>query len=317
MKKAPISVVVPAYNGEWFVGAAIQSVQAQTLGVSEIIVVDDGSTDRTAEIAKELGAAIIQQPNRGVSAARNAGIRAARNEWVAFIDQDDLWKPQKIERQWAAIKTHPEVGIVSCNLRWFENAAVGDLADKFEHEDRVWAVNDGAIKYFARANEVPLSRMADYTSSLLVRRDLLLSIGMFDERLRQNEDLECFLRAVTRSALAIVQESLVLRRLHDRNVSLENPREAFSTYQTILDWLRTHADRYPPGPARAYSQTDARRLIFEGRTLLQRGKRSEARALFSRSIWRAYSSRGVALWCLTFLNPAVIHRLLALKRKVS
>src|SRR6266496_6642484 len=104
----PISVVIPAYNSEEFICEAIRSVNAQSLPVSEIIVVDDGSSDRTAEVAERLGTRVIRQRHGGISVARNAGIRAAKHEWIAFHDADDLWTPEKIEYQWAAIQHYPD-----------------------------------------------------------------------------------------------------------------------------------------------------------------------------------------------------------------
>lgn len=112
---APISVVIPAYNAEAFLGDAIESVHAQTLAVLETIVVDDGSTDRTSSIAVSLNARVIRQDNGGASAARNAGIRAATGQWIAFLDADDIWEPEKIECQYEMINLCPDVGIVSCD----------------------------------------------------------------------------------------------------------------------------------------------------------------------------------------------------------
>src|SRR2546423_15170376 len=104
MPTVPISVVIPALNAERFIGEAIDSVHRQTLQVSEIIVVDNGSTDRTAQIAAAFGALVVNENQRGPSRARNAGIKRATQPWVALLDADDLWDPEKNEKQWAAIQ---------------------------------------------------------------------------------------------------------------------------------------------------------------------------------------------------------------------
>jgi glycosyltransferase involved in cell wall biosynthesis len=96
---APVSAVIAAYNAEAFIAETIESVRAQTLPVAEILVVDDGSTDSTAEIARGMGARVISQENRGLAATRNRCVREASQPWIAFIDSDDLWEPQKIERR--------------------------------------------------------------------------------------------------------------------------------------------------------------------------------------------------------------------------
>ncbi len=111
-----ISAVIPAYNAEDTIARALRSVVNQTHPVDEIIVVDDGSTDRTAEIVQEQFPQVIciRQENAGVSATRNRGAEAASGEWIAFLDSDDEWLPEKIERQKAVIEGHPAIGGVAC-----------------------------------------------------------------------------------------------------------------------------------------------------------------------------------------------------------
>ncbi len=99
---ADVSVVIPAYNAAAFLAETLASVFAQTVPPAEIIVVDDGSTDDTAGIARNLGATVISRANGGISAARNTGVRAARSEYLALLDADDLWMPEKLEVQLAA-----------------------------------------------------------------------------------------------------------------------------------------------------------------------------------------------------------------------
>jgi glycosyltransferase involved in cell wall biosynthesis len=106
-----VSAVIPAYNSEGFVADAIESILAQTIPVDEIIVVDDGSKDRTAEIASRFECTrVITQANAGQGAARNVGIREATGEWIAFLDADDLWMPEKMEIQLKCIA--PDVGVI-------------------------------------------------------------------------------------------------------------------------------------------------------------------------------------------------------------
>jgi glycosyltransferase involved in cell wall biosynthesis len=92
-----VAVVIPAYNAGQFIGEALDSVSAQTARPSEVIVVDDGSTDRTAAVARSRGVTLLTQPNRGVAAARNLAIRATGQHWIAFLDADDVWEPGKLE----------------------------------------------------------------------------------------------------------------------------------------------------------------------------------------------------------------------------
>jgi cellulose synthase/poly-beta-1,6-N-acetylglucosamine synthase-like glycosyltransferase len=111
-----VSVVIPAYNAAATITRALGSVFGQTVPATEIIVVDDGSTDATAAVVGEFAPAVtlIQQPNGGVGAARNRGVEAARGEWIAFLDADDAWRPAKLERQLRETGDVPRLGLLGC-----------------------------------------------------------------------------------------------------------------------------------------------------------------------------------------------------------
>jgi glycosyltransferase involved in cell wall biosynthesis len=117
-----ISVVIPAYNAARFLPRCLESVFAQTLKPDEVIVVDDGSTDNTAALAAELGARIISRPNSGPAAAKNTGIRNASSEWIALLDADDMWAPEKLERQAACIQS--DTVLVYTGIRIFDDNGV-------------------------------------------------------------------------------------------------------------------------------------------------------------------------------------------------
>src|SRR3954469_7166587 len=118
-KQPLISVVIPVYNGEAFLDQAIESALAQTWPRTEVVVVDDGSTDRSAEIAGSYPVELVRQENRGVGAARNRGVDAANGELLSFLDQDDMLRPEKLERQLEALLAEPEAGMSSCQMRVF------------------------------------------------------------------------------------------------------------------------------------------------------------------------------------------------------
>ena len=116
MAAAPISVVIPAHDEERFLAEAIHSVQAQTLQPAEIIVVADDCKDRTAEIAAELGAIVVEQNRRNMAAALNVGIKASSQSWIALLDADDLWDKRKLAWQWKAIQDCPAAALIACDL---------------------------------------------------------------------------------------------------------------------------------------------------------------------------------------------------------
>ena len=166
-----VSVVIPAYNVERFIGEAIASVLAQDYPLTEVIAVDDGSTDATAAaISRFATVRQLSQPNRGVSAARNAGTAVAEGEFIAFLDADDLWEPAKVRLQTSYLGEHPEVGVVLCAQRHI--TAPGE---SIQHD--------------------PTEGPSVVPSSWMVRATVLAAVGGFDEGKRVTEDLDWLIRA--------------------------------------------------------------------------------------------------------------------------
>ena len=309
---ASVSVVIPTYNGGDYLAEAIGSVRQQTLAVAEIIVVDDGSRDESAEIAERLGARVIRQENRGVCAARNVGIRAARSEWIAFLDQDDIWAPEKIALQWDATERYPDVGLVSCFMNWFEPDDPTNASPQLSALCEPGAPN---ISYFPEISEaLPLSRTTDNPSSVLIRRDHLLAVGLFDEELRQNEDLELFLRLARRCSLAVVEKTLIEHRVHVKSRSKDTLESGLS-FMKVVDKLAAEPDKYPRKAAEVYGTYVEDMLLPLGRALLDAGRAREARALFRRSLKRNYTNRALLLWSLSFLGPGMVRKLVAAKAR--
>ena len=314
MDLTPVSVVIPAYNSEEFIGEAISSVLAQTLRVSEIIVVDDGSSDRTAAVAEKLGAVVVRQEHGGISVARNAGIRAAKHEWIAFLDADDTWEPRKIEYQFAAIRRYPDVGLVSCDLsQWLHGAPVSETVPEVNSV----AVNDAPMVYIPQAQGAFLiDRMTYNSPTMLIRRELLFSVGLFDEQVRYVEGVECYLRVIARCPIVLVELPLVRQRLHQQNTSA-NSVEMRLSWIEMVDRLKTESEKYPPGAAEALAKDMSGQFIPLGRTLLDNGRMREARNLFLRSLKQRLSKRAAVLWALSFLNLANFNRLVVAKRRIK
>lgn len=314
MDLAPVSVVIPAYNSEEFIGEAIGSALAQTLRISEIIVVDDGSSDQTAEVAAKLGASVIRQEHGGISVARNAGIRAAKHDWIAFLDADDLWEPKKIQYQWAAIRRHPDVGLVSCDLsQWIDGSPVSESVSGVAGV----ADNDVPMVYIPQAQGAFLiDRMTYNSPAMLIRRELLLSVGLFDEQVRYVEGVECYLRVIARCPIVLVELPLVRQRLHQQNTSANSVGMRLSWIK-MVDRLSAEPAKYPAGAAEALAKDMSAQFIPLGRTLLGEGRMREARNLFTRSLKKKFSKRALLLWALSFLNSTNFNRQLVIKRKLK
>lgn len=201
-----VSVIIPAHNSGRWIAECIRSVVAQTYSNLEIIVIDDGSTDDTVEIIKGLDIKLnlIQQENRGVSCARNAGIEKAAGEYIAFLDGDDLLEEDSVEERVRFLVDNPECGYVfSDAIEFDESGQLHLFLDQFPWLD------------LERDQFVQLLRKCfPLTSSIMVRKQLLDKVGGFDTRLKHAEDLELFMRIALVSKAGILGKPLTRRRIH-------------------------------------------------------------------------------------------------------
>ena len=246
-----ISVVIPAYNAAGFIAETIASAQAQTYAPLEVIVVDDGSVDDTARVAAALGCRVIRQANGGVCAARNAGILAANGNWIALLDHDDIWLPTKLERQVAAAQRCPDVSLIATDfLRMHDNVfdEVSCLSTPSYHFESltVLDVGDGILRCDRAAQEILAPGWFLFPSSVMIRRDVLLAAGLFRPAQRLCEDVDCFLRVLRLSALAVVREPLWRWREHETNTSRDGAGIA-EGWLRLGQYVRSEPDAYPPG----------------------------------------------------------------------
>jgi len=195
-----VAAIIPTYNRERELRRALLSVVAQTRPVDEIIVVDDGSADETGTMmAKEFSGVIyIAQRNAGVSAARNAGVARATSEWIALLDSDDEWSPNKIKRQMEEAGQNPDFLLGHTNEVWIRNGRRVNQGDRH-------AKSGGYI--FQKC--LPLCAISP--SSVLVKKRLLEEIGGFDERLPACEDYDLWLRICSVHPVLYIDEPLVTK----------------------------------------------------------------------------------------------------------
>ncbi len=197
-----VSVIIPVYNGARYLGAALESVFAQTYREFEVIVVDDGSTDESGVIAQGFSdVRYLQQTNQGVAAARNHGLEAARGEFFAFLDQDDLWTPDKLKLQVEYLLSHPDVGYTLTQQKYFLDPG-GTLPTWFRKE-LFDSVHTGWV-----------------LGTLVVRRTIFEQVGNFATGYSAANDSDWFFRAKAAGIpMAVMPELLLLKRIHDANDS--------------------------------------------------------------------------------------------------
>ena len=215
-----ISAVIPTFNRAAEVMNAVDSVLAQTLAVDEVIVVDDGSTDGSAELLRlRYGAAItvIRQPNRGVSAARNAGLSIAKGDWVAFLDSDDVWFPEKTEKQCEVLcRLGSEYGMCFSDCLYSEHP--NDVRNAFF--EVAFRPSETMGQLTDPAGHILRSTSPLRIQSVIVRRSLLQMVGGFDEAVTVMEDMDLFFHLSFRTKFCYLAEPLV--RI-DRSPSRPDP----------------------------------------------------------------------------------------------
>ena len=225
-----ISCIIPVFNGERYLGEALDSILAQTYRPIEIIVVDDGSTDGTPELVAPYGDRIryIRQKNAGAPTARNLGLRVAQGEFIAFLDSDDLWHAEKLARQTARFEARPELDVCVTHLQRFWIRQLKMEQQRFQ-DHRFTEVLPGYV-----------------TQTLLARRAIFESVGHFDTSRRVGDPMDWFLRAAEQGAvIELLPDLLVYQRMHENNLSVEigTRRMTTSMQNAILDVVKASLDR--------------------------------------------------------------------------
>lgn len=245
-----VSVIIPVCNCATYLPNAIDSVLTQTFKDFEIIVVDDGSTDNTEEVVKKYGLQVkyIYQENKGPSAARNRGIKESKGEYIAFLDSDDIWLPQKLELQMNEFLKSPSTGLVTCGR--YNICANGVLQE---------CLCD--IGYLSRAKALDLILVKNIfrggSSQVVIRRECLDKVGLFDEELHVAEDWDLWLKICRKYDFRGVDKALVKIRIRENGQSSDGDKnlrnelkfldKVFSDEHLKRKWLlkrRAYSYRY-------------------------------------------------------------------------
>lgn len=225
---APVTVVVPAFNAAAFLGVTLAALQSQTVTPEQIIVVDDGSVDGTAAVAKQMGVRLIQQDHQGPGAARNRGIEVADTEFVAFCDADDWYVPDKLER---ALETLEKLG-ASCAATdaWVVR---GDRVQGRKNEQRP-VPSVLTLEFLLGHNPI-------ICSSVVARREAIINVGSFDESpdLIATEDYDLWLRMAVNEPISYTAQPMTFYRVHDGNLSA-NERFLHGVERIMLRTMEQH-----------------------------------------------------------------------------
>jgi len=241
-----VSVIIPAYNAAAYLESAIHSVLDQTYGDLEIIIVDDGSTDNTGEVAASFGEQVnyLLTANLGPSAARNLGISRSTGRYIAFLDADDWWFPRKLALQIGILSNNPDISFVCAD--WF-NGETGD-------EPRI-SVLSGYKAYEQTASfDLMFEENFVNTSTIVVERRKLPQEGPFMESLRGAEDRHLWLRLLAEGNAYVCKDILAFRRFHPGNTTatLRFIESQVKMMEDVLSWpaVRTTPARFAAATSR-------------------------------------------------------------------
>jgi glycosyltransferase involved in cell wall biosynthesis len=288
MKPPTVSAAVRVYNGERYIGETLTAILSQTRPPDEVLVVDDGSTDATPEELERFRGDIrvVRQPNSGYAGSFNRCVGEARCDYIANCDADDVWEPDKLERQVEALLTDPEIDFAFSGARFF-GLTEGPRAP-YPGAGRLDA-QDFARRLY-RQNFV-------CTSSTLIRRDLCLQLGQFMDRAPLCEDYDYWLRALMAGAVSFYDPSvLVAYRTHSQQVSSDLLRMHKAEY-LVHGWCSEVVE--DPWLTR---KVLARDLSNIARVLSEQDRPHEARRVFLSSLRRRPTLRVLA-WVLVLSTP--------------
>jgi glycosyltransferase involved in cell wall biosynthesis len=274
-----ISAVINTYNHKGYIGKAIRSILSQTLLPDEIIVIDDGSTDGSEEyVRQEFGDRVLYfyQEERGIGASRNAAIRVARGAWIAFLDSDDYWAPEKLEMQMSAARNQPRAVMVTCIGRECtpDGTILGEL---------------GLPRPFTMETvRAELRRRCIFCSSgLLIRRDVLAKVGGFPEDLMFGEDLVTFAKVAADHEIIAVDQPLFYKTQLPRGLSSRPDavlRDGLISFRRCKEALarRSGAGRW--FDAIAFRQSEAQLYIHTAWLYAARKERGKAVRFITRGL---------------------------------
>lgn len=315
MKQATVTAVIPVYNNEAYIAAAVQSVLSQTRLPTEIVVVDDGSTDGTADALSSFRNEIkyVHQQNQGEPSARNRGVRESTSEYVAFLDGDDLWRPNKLELQMKYLEAHPDCALVYTDMCTFNENGIIDASVK----ERL-----GISLPSGRIFPALFMRALFGSGSVVFRKECVDKVGYFDEDLLIGSDYEMWLRIAWHFDLAAVDQPLLMYRYHEAMSTRGLGFKMFNGVPWESAVISKILQRYPEAVEKLGRFKVKRRMSkpYAGLAYanFRRSEYKDARALMRKAL--AYSPMNGSYWLLygaTFMHPRQIAATRNLYRKLS
>lgn len=303
-----VSVVIPAYNCEKYIKETIFSVLNQTYSNIEVVLVDDGSTDRTAEIVQQIAEKdsrliYMWEKNAGVSAARNKAIRNSKGEFTALLDHDDLWLPQKLERQIPIFNNNSKTALVFSDAYYFDD----DHPVLFNHFSKNKPCRGKVFRELFRRNFIPCL-------TVVLKTKILEGSGYFAEDMDICEEYDLFLRIAYRYEVDYINMPLAKYRVHETNFSKNvelGIKEGFMLIQNCIHLIPDFEQAF----SKELAEKRAELSYLSGKNLWCLGENGKARYEFLKSIKKRLSFRSFFLYALSFFNYRLFLVLGSLRNK--
>lgn len=301
-----VSVIIPTYNAGQYIKDAIKSALNQTYKNIEIIVVDDGSIDDTGEVVKNYEIKYLRKANGGPASARNVGIKEARGEYIAFLDADDLWLPEKLQEQIDFAANNKSMGLV--------------------HSDVITKYSNGETKIKRKGkdnycrNEFYNLFMGNFitNSSVLAPKRHFEVFGSFDESpdLIANEDYDMWLRIASKHDIAYINKPLVVYRIHDQGIS-RDPKRAYLGEKRVIERNLVNFGKDFPKIERLYRKRMSKLFFNFGYEYFSNSHFNEARTQFLTSLsYQPWNIKTLKYYIATFFDAKAINFIMEFKRKM-
>jgi len=310
-----VSIIMPAYNSELFIGEAIRSVLQQTYKDYELLIVDDGSTDSTRSIVEGY---CDKHPerikyfftgNEGASAARNHAITKAAGRFIAFLDSDDIWIPNKLEIQIECFNENKNIDLLYTNALYIDSSGK-DLGDRlYARKEEMQYKPDEMFDHLLLRNFIPMS-------SIIIRCEVVNKAGLFDGSFRNTEDIDWLLRVVRRHSACGINSSLIKYRLHATNSS----KEFDIVHRSSIEVIKKNITLYPEVVKKLggkLSRVLSKKHYDCGYALFEKNDFKEARNNFLCSIkYRLFFRMRKYIYLLaTFLSRNAVDRIRSIVRR--
>jgi glycosyltransferase involved in cell wall biosynthesis len=312
-----VSVIIPAYNAAEHIGRAIDSILTQTRLPDEIIVVDDGSTDSTPQIATAYGekVTLIQQQNAGVSAARNTGIKAARCEWIAFLDADDEWLPEKLEKQSALLKRNPELVWAYSNFRQADTTeGNAPLAHNANRATKLLAGKEYFDDYF----DAEEKGIVNWTGTVIIRKNVLMESQLFATDMLASEDTDMWWQIAHKWPAVgyLIEPDAVYHTGIDQSLSKQ-----YSNPSVRIDLIERHLKMAADsGRTEPFEKCTRHYLCYWIQQSMRSGQKRDALKIINRfkSLLPTRFKTEIRIRVLLpFIGPAIVNLYFAVKKKLK